>query len=263
MLNLHGTHALVTGVGSSGGLGFAIAKALLHQGASLAITSTTERVFEREQELEAIAKELFGVSAPRVHAQIAELTDTNQINYLFKGFSGLDILVNNAGMTSKQSPLTDKEATDLTKLDDDSWHAGISRNLDTAFKVTRAALPLLRNSGRGRIIFVSSVTGGIMAMKEQPAYAASKAALGGLMRSLALDEAQNKITCNAVLPGWIATDTQNEHEAKQGKHTPLRRSGTPDEVAATITFLASQEAGYITGQEIVVDGGNSIAEERA
>lgn len=263
MFGLQGTTALVTGVGAKDGIGFWTAKMLLQQGADLVITSTAERVFDRELELEHFAKELFGVNAPKVHAQITELTDTAQTEYFFKGITKLDILVNNAGMSSKTNPLTEKETTDLTKLDDQHWETGISRNLDTAFKATRAALPLLRKSGRGRIIFVSSVTGGKMAMKLQPAYAASKAALIGLMKSVALDEAVHNITCNAVLPGWIATDTQNLHEKLQGEHTPLKRSGTPQEVAAAIVWLASKEAAYITGQEIVIDGGNSIAEERA
>ena len=263
MFSLQGTTALVTGVGAQDGIGFWTAKLLLQQGANLVITSTTERVFDRELELEKFAKEVFGVGAPKVHAQIAELTDTDQIEYFFKGITKLDILVNNAGMSSQIKPLTEKEATDLTKLDDQAWELGIKRNLDTAFKVTREALPLLRKSGRGRIVFVSSVTGGKMAMKLQPAYAASKAALLGLMRSVALDEAAHNITCNAVLPGWIATDTQNHHEKMQGEHTPLKRSGTPEEIAAAIVWLSSLEAAYLTGQEIVIDGGNSIAEERS
>jgi 3-oxoacyl-[acyl-carrier protein] reductase len=109
---------------------------------------------------------------------------------------------------------------------------------------------------------VSSVTGPRMAMKHQPGYAAAKAAVVGLMRSLALDEARHQITCNAILPGWIATDTQLADEASQGLRTPLGRSGTPAEIAATALWLASKESAYLTGQEIVIDGGNSIAEER-
>jgi 3-oxoacyl-[acyl-carrier protein] reductase len=263
MFELEGTTALVTGVGAQGGIGFQSAQALLSHGANLVICSTTERVFDREAELESYAKEHFGVSAPKIHAQISDLTDTDQVEYLFKGLDQLDILVNNAGMTSQLKPLRDKESTDLTRLSDESWHSGISRNLDLTFKVTRAALPLLRKSGRGRIITVSSVTGSLMAMKTQPAYAAAKAALVGLMRSVALDEAKYGITANTVLPGWIATDTQDAHEARQGRHTPLGRSGTPQEIAAAILWLSSKEAGYITGQQIIIDGGNSIAEERA
>lgn len=262
MFNFHGAYALITGAGAKGGIGFETAKLLLKQGCSVSITSTTERVFERESELEALAHDLFGVNKPKIHAQIADLTNSHQIEYLMKGFDQLDVLVNNAGMTSLTNPLSDSEATDLTSVSDEAWSQGISRNLDTAFKTTRAALPLLRKSKRGRVIMVSSVTGPKMAMRNQPGYAAGKAALVGLTRAVAIDEAKYGITANAVLPGWISTDTQPRHEAEQGKKGLLRRSGLPHEVAAAIVWLASVEAGYVTGQEIVIDGGNSIAEER-
>lgn len=263
MFNLHDKTALVTGVGSEGGIGFACAKALLEHGSNLIITSTSERVFDREASLEEIAKGKFGVSAPHVHAQIADLTDSDQVEYFFRGFESLDILVNNAGMSSQINPLHEKEESDLTRLSDEDWAKGLSRNLDTAFKVTREALPLLRKSKAGRIIFISSLTGGRMAMLRQPGYAAAKAGVLGLMRSIALDEARHGITCNAIMPGWIATDSQPAHEAKQGKHTPLGRSGTPLEIASAVLWLSSNESGFTTGQEIVIDGGNSIAEERA
>ena len=226
------------------------------------ITSTTKRVHERADELIGQLQEPSGTGAPRVSATIADLTDSEQVKELFSRIKGLDILVNNAGMTSARAPLGDDETTDLTQISDESWAMGTSRNLDTVFKVTRAALPLLRASTRGRIIMVSSVTGPRMAMKHQPGYAAAKAAVVGLMRSLALDEARHQITCNAILPGWIATDTQLADERDQGLRTPLGRSGTPAEIAATALWLASKEAAYLTGQEIVIDGGNSIAEER-
>ena len=101
-----------------------------------------------------------------------------------------------------------------------------------------------------------------MAMANQPVYAAAKAGLIGLTKSLALDEAKYQITANAILPGWIATDTQSDHERQQGLKTPLKRSGTPAEVASLALYLSSPDAAYLTGQAIVVDGGNSIKEER-
>jgi 3-oxoacyl-[acyl-carrier protein] reductase len=263
MFDLSGTTALVTGVGAKGGIGYSIAQHLLLQGASVHITSTTQRVHERADELIELLQEPSGTGAPRVSATMADLTDSDQVKELFFGLKKLDILVNNAGMTSAKAPLGDDETTDLTQISDESWALGTSRNLDTVFKVTRAALPLLRVSTRGRIIMVSSVTGPRMAMKHQPGYAAAKAAVVGLMRSLALDEARHQVTCNAILPGWIATDTQLADESRQGLGTPLGRSGTPAEIAATALWLASKESAYLTGQEIVVDGGNSIAEERS
>jgi len=109
---------------------------------------------------------------------------------------------------------------------------------------------------------VSSVTGHVMAMKNQPIYAAAKAAMVGLTKSLAIDEAKHGITCNAVLPGWITTDAISSDEKALGATVPLGRGGKPEEVAALIAWLATSEASYITGQAIVIDGGNSIAEER-
>ena len=110
---------------------------------------------------------------------------------------------------------------------------------------------------------VSSVTGGLMAMSNQPVYAAAKAAMLGLMRSVAQDEAKYGVTCNAVLPGWIETDTQSAHEKLQGTKTPLGRNGRPEEIASLVGWIASENSGYMTGQVLVVDGGNSIREERA
>lgn len=109
---------------------------------------------------------------------------------------------------------------------------------------------------------ISSVTGALMAMRNQPIYAAAKAGMIGLTKSLALDEAKNSLTCNAILPGWIGTDSISEKEKLEGRFVPLGRGGRAEEVASAVAFLASEEASYITGQSIVIDGGNSIMEER-
>jgi 3-oxoacyl-[acyl-carrier protein] reductase len=241
--------ALVTGAGAPGGIGFAIARALKESGATVFITSTTERINDRAREL--------GVTG-----LIADLTIPEDCQRIIKEIGELDVLVNNAGMTSINSPLGIDEASALTEVSTEAWQRGIQRNLDTAFNLTKAALPALRKSKSGRIIMIASVTGGLMAMAKQPVYAAAKAALVGLTKSIALDEAKYGITCNAVLPGWIATDTQSAHEQLQGMKTPLGRSGKPTEIAGLVNWLASDTSGYLTGQALVVDGGNSIAEER-
>ena len=246
---LAGKTALISGCGGAGGIGYAIAKALKNAGANIFITSTTDRIYDRAKEL-------------AVTGFVADLTQLDQCQKIISHLPSLDILINNAGMSSVNNPLSNTEASDLVTVTSAAWQQGIARNLDTAFNLTKSALPLLRKSNHGRIIMISSVTGAAMAMKNQPVYAAAKAALIGLTKSLALDEAKYQITANAILPGWIATDTQSEHEAKQGLKTPLKRSGTPDEVASLALYLSSNSASYLTGQAIIVDGGNAIAEER-
>ena len=247
---LTGKSALVSGAGARGGIGFAIAKALSDTGAKVFVTSTTDRIFDRAKELNATGF-------------VADLTIEAECEKLISTIPDLAILVNNAGMTSLTEPLGSDEATDLTSVTQVGWQRGISRNLDTAFNLTKFALPKLRKSKSGRIIFIGSVTGGLMAMANQPVYATAKAALAGLTKSLALDEAKYGITSNLIQPGWIATDTQSAHERLQGMKSPLGRNGRPEEIAGIVAFLASESAGYLTGQSIVVDGGNSIAEERA
>lgn len=249
--SLAGRTALITGAGAPDGIGFATAKLLVELGASVHLAGRSDRVRDR-------AAELGGV------AHVADLTSEGDVHTMLGQLTSLDILVNNAGMTSVSNPIERSgESGSVSQLSYSGWTASLQRNLDSAFLVTKAALPLLRESTNARIIMVSSVTGPAMAMANDAAYAASKAGMVGLTRALALDEAKFGLTCNAVAPGWIATGSQTTHEAEQGERTPLRRSATPEEVAATIAWLATPGASYVTGQCIVVDGGNSIAEERA
>lgn len=252
MFDLSGKRFLVTGTGSAQGIGFAAARALHQLGASLFLTSLSPRVHDRAHELQA-----FGATA--------DLTNPDEVCALVAAavekLGGLDGIVNNAGMTS----VVDKAVDEFTSMDHISlatWHKSFARNLDSAFLVTQAALPYLRQQSWGRIVVVSSTTGTVTAIHNDVAYASSKAALVGLVRALAIDEAVNKITVNAVAPGWISTQSQTESEALHGKATPVGRSGTPDEVASAIAWLCSPGASYITGQMIVIDGGNSLPEER-
>jgi 3-oxoacyl-[acyl-carrier protein] reductase len=249
VFSLKGKKALITGAGSSSGIGFASATALKQLGAEVIITSTSNRIFDRATEIQALGL-------------VADLCDERQVKELFSNIDSLDILVNNAGMTSISNPAENSEAGDVANIELSNWRLGMARNLDSAFLVTKHALPLLRQSKSGRIVMISSVTGAIMAMKNQPIYASAKAAMVGLTKALALDEAKNSITCNAILPGWIATDSISDKEKEQGRFVPLGRGGRAEEVASAVAFLVSEEASYITGQSIVVDGGNSIMEER-
>jgi 3-oxoacyl-[acyl-carrier protein] reductase len=253
---LLGRVALVTGAGSADGIGLASASALATRGARLVISSTTPRIFERVEELRAAGAD--------AHGLVGDLTDPSTSSALvelaLETWGRLDVVVHNAGMTSLSDPAFSTGA--LEEIDAAHWHAGIARNLDTAFHVAKASLPEMAARGWGRMVFVASVTGPVMAMRHEPIYAAAKAGLVGLARGLALDYASRGITVNAVAPGWIATSSQTVHEARQGLASPLGRSGTADEIAAVIAFLASPDASYLTGQCLVVDGANSIAEER-
>ncbi|MDF2145501.1 SDR family NAD(P)-dependent oxidoreductase [Knoellia sp. p5-6-4] len=255
--DLTGRVAVVTGAGSPTGIGYAAARHLGLLGATVVLGATTDRAHERVAEL--VAE---GIAA---HGFVGDLTDPataeRSVRQAHEAHGRVDVVVNNAGMVSTTDP--DYLEGDLLVTTPQRWAESLRRNLDTAYLVTRAALPLLRESGRGRVITVASVTGAVMAMRGEVAYAAAKAALVGLTRALAVDEARHGITVNAVAPGWISTGSQTEHEMAEGLVTPSGRSGTADEVASAIAWLATPGAAYVNGQVIVVDGGNSVAEERA
>ena len=243
--------ALVTGCGSRHGIGFATAALLMKSGAGVAVTSTTDRIFKRQAALEA--------SGGRAVARTADLTRMDQtralVDDVINRFGRIDILVNNAGMSQVGDP---EAMIHLAQLSPREWHKSIDRNLTTCFNVTHAVLPHMLKNRYGRIVNVSSVTGPLVSNPGEAAYSAAKAAMVGMGRSLAMEVARDGITVNSVAPGWIETASSTEEERTAGRHTPMGRSGTAQEVADLIAFLASDEATYITGQTLVIDGGNTI-----
>jgi 3-oxoacyl-[acyl-carrier protein] reductase len=262
--DLSGRVALVTGAGSPDGIGFATARLLGELGARVAVGATTGRAHERAEELERLGVPAVGL--------VADLTDpaavADAVRRVSEHLGEPTVLVNNAGMTSLSDPALGEvsggaESGTLLDLEPGAWRRSLSRNLDTAFLVTRAVLPSMRAAGWGRVVMVASVTGAAMAMRGETAYAAAKAGMLGLARAVAVDHAGEGVTCNVVAPGWIGTASQTADEVRQGRATPAGRSGTPAEVAAAVAWLCTPGAGYTTGQLLLVDGGNSVAEERA
>ncbi len=257
--SLAGQGAIVSGAGSSNGIGFATAKLFSELGAQVLLTGLSRRIFERRDELNS--------RGFRSEAVAADLTTEEGVEAVLAASRNLThplrILVNNAGMTSVSSSASELgEASGILGTSITGFRRAIERNLTSSFGLTKALLPELRKNAPSRIVFVSSVTGPLMAMKGEVSYAAAKAALLGLTKSLALDFASEQITVNSVAPGWIETDSQTTSERLNGQATPLKRSGKPEEIASAIAWLSSPSASYITGQTVVVDGGNSIQEER-
>ncbi|CAO3407038.1 3-oxoacyl-[acyl-carrier-protein] reductase [Azospirillum largimobile] len=244
MFDLTGKSALVTG--ASGGIGASIARALHARGAAVALSGT------RVAPLEALAAEL-GERAFVVPGNLSEAAATEQ---LFKdaeaALGKIDILVNNAGLTRDQIAM---------RLKDEDWQSVIDVNLTAAFRLSRAAMRGMMKRRWGRIVNITSVVG-VTGNPGQANYAASKAGLIGMSKSLAAELASRNITVNCVAPGFIATamtDALNdEQKQKLLPAIPAGRMGQPEEIAAGVVYLASEEAAYVTGQTLHINGGMAM-----
>ena len=240
-IDLTGRVALVTG--STRGIGRSIAEALAECGARVAIVGRDA----------AKAQEVATQISPEARGFGCDVADvasvTAMVSAVEAAFGSLDILVNNAGLTRDNIML---------RLKDEDWDAVIDANLRGAFAATRAATRGMMKRRSGRIINIASVVG-LVGNKGQSNYAASKAGLIGLTKAVAKEFASRNILVNAIAPGFIETDMPNamtpEARAALLGSIPLERLGSPKDVAAMVAFLASEHAGYITGQVLVVDGG--------
>ncbi|GJE16759.1 3-oxoacyl-[acyl-carrier-protein] reductase [Methylobacterium marchantiae] len=245
MFDLTGRKALVTG--ATGGLGGAIAKALHAQGAIVAISGT------RAEALEALAAEL---GSERIHVVPGNLSDKDAVEALVPAaeaaLGGLDILVNNAGITRDNLML---------RMKDDEWDAVIAVNLTAAFRLSRAAVKGMMKRRHGRIVNVGSVVGAT-GNPGQVNYAAAKAGLVGMTKALAAEVATRNLTVNCIAPGFITSPMTDVLSEKQREgiltRVPMNRLGTGEEIGAAAVYLSSNEAAYVTGQTLHVNGGMAM-----
>jgi 3-oxoacyl-[acyl-carrier protein] reductase len=244
MFDLTGKTALVTG--ATGAIGDAIARALHKQGATVAISGT------RREALDTLAGEL----GERVHVLPSDLGNAEQVEALVpaaeEAMQKLDILVANAGVNKDNL---------FVQLKDEDWDKVIAVNLTATFRLTRAAVTRMMRRRWGRIIGISSVVG-FTGNPGQGNYTASKAGMVGMLKSVAAEYARRNITANCIAPGIITSAMTNKLNDKQREaimsRVPMGRLGTPQDIAAASVYLASEEAAYVTGQTIHVNGGMAM-----
>ena len=244
MFDLTGKTALVTG--ATGGIGGAIARAFHQQGATVALSGT------RRDALDALAADL----ADRVHVLPCNLADKDDVEALVpkseEAIGQLDILVSNAGITKDNL---------LVQLRDEDWDQVVAVNLTASFRLARAALRGMMRRRFGRIIGITSVVG-VTGNPGQGNYTATKAGMIGMIKSIAGEYAKRGVTANSIAPGFIATAMTDKLNDKQREailaRVPAGRLGTGADVAATAVFLASEEAAYVTGQTLHVNGGMAM-----
>ncbi len=249
MKRLENRVAVVTGAAQGNGKG--IAKRLAEEGATVILTDVLEKVHETANELK-----VSGWKAVGMKMDVTKHDDVNEtIKEVLEQFGKIDILVNNAGIYPDEPSIPD--------MPEDFWDRMFNVNVKGIFYCLKAVLPTMIERKQGKIINMSSVTGPMVSVPRSAAYSATKAAISGMTRALALEFAEHNINVNAMCPGYVKTPGSQylaEKENKIAASIPLRRFGTPEDVGDLAVFLASDESKYITGAELVIDGGNIIQE---
>jgi 3-oxoacyl-[acyl-carrier protein] reductase len=251
---LVGKVAVVTGSGQ--GIGEAIALLFAREGAAVVVNARTEKQVVRV--VDSIVQE--GGNAHGVTADIGSLQGVDElIEAAVSQFQHIDILVHNAGIFPFDL---------LENLEDDAWNEVIGVNLTSAYRLTHACIPHMKERGDGRVLFTSSVQGNRVAVPGCAHYATSKAGINGFIKAAALELSRYGITVNGVEPGLVRTpgtdSAMSEEKQRQwAKYVPLKRWGEPVEIAHAMLYLASPEAGYVTGQTLIVDGGALLPESGA
>jgi 3-oxoacyl-[acyl-carrier protein] reductase len=245
MQDLTGQVAVVTG--AARGIGRGIASVLAAEGARVVIVDVDGELAQ------ATAGELGGLA---ISADVTERASLDAMaNRITEELGRIDILAANAGIYP---------FADLKTLDEEMWSHVMDVNVGGAVRSVQACLPAMRRRGYGRIVLTSSITGPVTGQPGFAHYGASKAAMLGFMRSAAVELARSGITINAVMPGNVSTpgfaDTSDEHQRRMLSSIPMGRYAEPEEVGWAVRFLASPEAGYITGQTLIVDGGQVLPE---
>jgi 3-oxoacyl-[acyl-carrier protein] reductase len=255
-MSLKGKVAIVTGVANLKGIGFASAKVLAREGAALTIVDCTDKVHDRADELKHSGYNVLGFKADLSKSnEVAEMVEK-----VLKVFGKVDILVNAAGSVPNPDKLN--LFVDITE---EEWDREWNNNLKTTFNSTKAVLPIMIKQKYGKIVNIASTVAmhGAGSMAGSSAYSAAKYGIVGFTHNLALSVAMHGINANTILPGWIDTGLlTKEVYDERAKSIPLGRNGTPEEVANLVRFLASDESSYLTGSDIVIDGGNMRQELR-
>ena len=253
MKRLEGKTAVVTG--AMQGIGAGISRVLAEHGARIVLTDISEKVRETAEHI-----------GHEATWKIMDVTDPDQVKQVFMEIGHVDILVNNAGIYPRMK---------LVEMDEEFMKRMYDINIFGMFRCSKAVLPMMMERRYGKIINMSSVTGPMVGAPSggQTAYAATKAAIVGFTKALALETAQYGINVNTILPGYIhspsafglrgSTDDSDAEKAMQefGYKIPMGRQGTPEDIGNLVLFLACDESSYLTGSEIVIDGGNILQEE--